>query len=212
MDETAVIATTDPFAGLPSIFRDCVSPDYRGMNGKMRLDSPWIDGPHVYASDGRIMVRRPLEGSGAVPAQIPEGRRPETAPGLFERAVPYDPVGVAVPDGPTGMVDCPECGGAGLLDWDFDDWGNRIESPGAWHWCHQCDGDKVLKNLEPVPVGRGIRLAAYYADILRRHWATLLLPIDGRDKVIPVHFRVDGYPEVEGVVMPLFPPDPGDPS
>jgi hypothetical protein len=225
---------------LPPIFRDCVGDEHVGSGAGLFFGYPFAIGDHVYATDGRIVVRTGADPDVAdlLPA-APEGRRFPRADRPdkdgSDRWAPDREAGPTPPPALDALPKCPECGGRGYF---------AVASP-----CPACggEGDEPCPHCgEPSPcrrcsgrgripagtcvacfgsgidedspgfaeVGGGIVLGTGHLAILRRHGAVLYLPrtAERGGRPMPVRFVVPGSPGVEGLVMPMTPPSPPAPA
>jgi hypothetical protein len=187
----------DPFAGLPAIFRECVAP----YTVRYDLTRPWVAGDHVYATDGRILVRVPVA-----------GLAPGTLGPLWNAAAMFDrhpgryaePIVLPEPGGPESTP-CAICKGGGQLECDARGAYGPGAGPLAFE-CPVCDGSGRVINWESTPVADGYALSARFVHLLRRHGAAVHLPLapDGSTPSdVPAYF-VAG--PVEGLVMPCVSP------
>lgn len=194
------------FSLLHPIFADCCDPDAVRHD----LATPFIQAVpalelvpsslHVYATDGRILVRCPVTPAlfaacGAVEARA---KRPlaakmiaEFAP--FDFATPYP-----APD-TSGLKVCRRCQGANPLPkWMTYDPG-LLDEDGDCGLCHGLNIDDPFSH--EFPIGPCL-LAARYAQILDRHKATLFVSTVDPEKSA-IRFVVS--PDIEGFVMPIDP-------
>jgi hypothetical protein len=150
----------DLFAGLPPIFAE-IAPAER--HGKYDTTRPFVIGPHVHATDGRIACRVLLSD---VPAYVPTDNVGPPADKAFADAHTSVEVDIPECDGPK-MGKCPECDGSGGVECNF----------GYDHDCENCDGSGEVEILpEPITVS-GYRIAVKYMRLLRKHgFTTMRLP------------------------------------
>jgi hypothetical protein len=220
---------------LPPIFRDCVVTDEGLGEGRATYFCyPAVVGGHVYASDGRILIRTAATPDLAdLMPEPPPGRRfPQHAGSMFDDPVGWDDAPTPLPP-LDSLPRCRDCAGRGhfpanatcpACDGEED---RHCSHCGESATCDRCCGRGRIPagtcvaclgsgldtdDAGAVGVGAGITLGAYYLAILHRHGASLHLPRAARDvgRVMPVRFVVAGSPEVEGLLMPMTPP--ADPS
>ena len=195
----SVMPVTDHFAGLPAIFRDCANSDNWRYPDMKR---PWVSDGHVYATDGRIIVRVPITG---IDPEIVDRLRPQDGqkfprdPGsIFPVNGPHEPEPVPLPaESPDEYETCDKCGGDGRAECDL----------GHVHDCPECDGAGQCANLAQVAVGRYF-MSARYVAILRRHGITeVYQPVTSgvgpRQETVGAYRFVLG--DVEGMLAPRRP-------
>lgn len=141
--------------------------------------------------------------------------RPQGLAALFERlqaGLDYERGAIEVPECGTGRDVCPWCSGPRALSGPDADQRD----------CEECDNTRSVRSMEPIALGGAggmgggpIYLAAWYAAMLKREGAKLILPKGPKD---PIGFafvwsmvaevsggRVGGLVKVLGFVMPMDP-------
>lgn len=188
------------FALLPPIFRRCARRHPHGETAKYDVRVPAVDGDHVYATDGKILVRCPIPDDAkglALCSAIEDaraGRKPfVTAAAMFAQHQDYPGEPVAPPDlsdhplcfacdGSGGAV-CPCC--------------RLLVEP-----CDYCDGSGVEGGADDgIPVAGGPQLAFVFVRLLGDHGGSIYLPPPTPDDSLPFRFVAPGG--IEGLVMPL---------
>lgn len=191
--------------GIHAILQECV--DLNWYNGKeYDLRTPWPHGEHIYATDGRIMARCPLDGN-ATP--LADGRKVVDVTQITQHeGVPLR--AVPLPDA-VEHKPCAECGGSGLIVSGQCQCGcgqpiMRNGQPVAYD-CDQCRGKGAETNDAPVLVAESPRiyLAAHFVGLLRRHGVGEVMvptiPSKGMTKpAAACRFHGDGF---DGWVMPM---------
>jgi hypothetical protein len=200
------------------IFARCVDPE----TTRFALGRPWVRGDHLYASDGRIMVRMPKPGAW----DLPNGEKVLRDPGSVMDRGPHSAVPVTIPP-VEGVCDecqgarvvteraCEECGGRGHKDVDYycecphctgsheceecEGEGTRASGP-----CRECRGSGVARGLSPHRIGPACWIGRAYAALLIEHGAEVFVP-DPPDFKVPVAFRIG---DIEGRLMGVT--GPGD--
>lgn len=184
---------------LPAIFTECIEPWRRPGHDKYALDRPFAIDGHVYATDGRILVRMPVTPTIlAILPVHPEAKFPK-APGEFARC-PWQSEPIAIPPQEDGQP-CQDCLATGEC---------CCECCGDVHVCRTCEGSGSDAHLVSVPVGP-IEVSEHYLRLLRRHNATLYLPACEDPSKEPARFMVrwEQHELIEGLVMPMAPPKTG---
>ena len=214
------------FRALPAIFRDCVAEYSSGPKFDMRY--PQQIGDHIYATDGRILVRTAATPAAAalVPCLLPK-RFPESAATAIRPRDTWHAEPTPLPS--LGHLErCDYCDGTGHQpqrrcrcdDFDTPCHDRGIIPAGP---CWDCDGTGIKDPREAVvAVREDVHLSAYYLTVLARHNATLYLPVatvdlsksGSRVKVddaaaIPVYFTVG---DADGVLMTCKPPAAAAPA
>ncbi|WP_422928631.1 hypothetical protein [Singulisphaera sp. PoT] len=191
---------------LPPIFRDCVDEEHH----RYSLELPFEMDGHIYATDGRIMVRvaATKEVCDALPS--PDDRKfPKHVADLFVGRDRWETEPVPTPT-LDGLDRCPHCEGTGLQTCPC------CQRHGAI--CSDCHGTKVdLDKHSSVAVAEGVSLNPIYLGILLKHQVELFVPrppfsdeIEVVGAVRPVRFEVE--PGVEGLLMPMCKPKASRPS
>ena len=191
-------ATTqgDPFAGLPPIFREAAKEFYR-----YALDTPFIQGANVYATDGILAVWYPLAALRSEPhpvwSDVSKARPPVT--GLFETHGPFAPAFHSLPDPSPYAETCKVCEGTGSTSHCIQcemSFGKGIMIP-----CQACDGTCRTFPEGGMRVGRAI-LGLYYLDMLRRHGVAAVRIAADETKPAAAYIA---RPLWSGLLMPLQP-------
>jgi hypothetical protein len=208
LEATVSSENTAIFDLLPPIFRDCVS-DYTGR--KYCLEYPQQVGDHVYATDGRILVRmlstpRIAE---ALPSIVLPKPFPESVATMIGPREKWHAEPTALPS-LDHLKRCVACEGAAYLpdhpcscatydDGEAPCHGKGIIPAGP---CWDCDGTGIGEaRAQFIPLRDDVRLSAYFLWVLRKHGVTLFLPvaINTHSETTPAYFTLGA---VEGVVMP----------
>lgn len=184
------------FLVLPPIFRRCARRYPHGESAKHDVRVPAIIGDHVYATDGRILVRCPATPAIRAAAEAARaGRLPfVSAAEMFERYRDQSGEGVAVPS-LDGMAECFACEGRG-----------GVVCPCCRllvEVCDFCDGSGVEYHAQRIAVTGpdDACLSPQYVRILSDAGATLYPPPPSPHHDLPFRFVAPGG--VEGLVMPL---------
>lgn len=177
----------DVFVGLPAIFRESVSED---VGGRFRTERPFVIDGFVYATDGRIAVRVPVQ---TVPSIMPEWsdedrKLPRDITGIFEKAIKGTGPPSALPDGIAGTVSCKLCKRAGTVECEF----------GYEHPCSSCDGKGESEDHNPASIGPR-KFSRFYLALLYKHGVTTIRLPSSQEK--PGVFNAE--PSVEGLLMPM---------
>lgn len=205
------------FILLNPIFRDCCDPEAVRYD----LSSPFVVGEHVYATDGRIIVRSPAtpEIVAAFTAVPPGDGKRLKDPALVYGPSDFQPAPLVLPD-PNTFPACDRCGGKGLVasyecgecwgrgiaecnmghEHDCDECGGKGWLPGGK--CEACDGyGRGGGSNKSVEVGDYL-ISHSFCLLLHKHGATLYA-VNGRPKdgFPPLKFTVDLG--VEGRLMPM---------
>ena len=202
----------DPFRLLPPIFRDCVD-DVVGVARNLCVAFPQPVGPHVVATDGRIMVR--VKATPEILATIVD-----ISPKRFPTQTASEMIGPrdrwhAEPT-PLPSLDhlerCRDCKGEGHLPerkcscedmWDEGETPCRGRGTIPAGPCHECAGTGIRSAyIKGVDLREDVRLCVAYIHLLAKHGATLYLPVEPNTPptVTPVYFTAG---EAEGVLMPM---------
>lgn len=202
---------------LPPIFADCVGTDL----SRYSIDHPFAEGGHVYATDGRIVVRAPLSMADGI--AIPTNKNTETSPSTYPPAAGLFPGGefeadplplVTIPSaGPD--VKCRSCDGTGKWECDKCDGDGVIECDcGYEHPCPDCDGrdndrcedcegvGTVKPRPRPIDFG-SVVLNERYVRVIQR--ANGRIYANQRGPKAAVRFAIFGA--IEGMLMPMSLPE-----
>lgn len=165
------------------IFDECKAKEL----SRYAIDRTWVFGGHVYATDGRIVVRSKTD----EPDTPKEGHGWPPAYGLFTDTKRSDKP-LVMPSKCKPIVNsCRECNGCGEWYCNCPDCANE-------HPCDSCEDGKVIE--WPVYIFADIiALGGRYVDILVRHTCTAY-PSAKKAKASPVYFTFDGG---EGLLMPV---------
>lgn len=179
---------------LPSIFLDALADPAIAP----QFSLPWIEGKHVFATDGALVVCYPVgQLADATVRHLPRWSRDHPV-GMLERMQQFGPFHRQPSGLPPRDVepdverpDCEECGG-------FRDRRPRLLAFKSDHACPACGGSGV----KPL-TGRGvwfldesehhpkIGLDAWYVTLLRRYGALLFAPLDPSwSRIGPFRFTI----------------------
>jgi hypothetical protein len=170
----------DLWRGLPPIMQAVADPD----TFRYDMGEPWIDGRHIYASDGRILVRARIDDfKGYSIGEIRVTDFPASASSMFDHEwraagnrIPLSAVEMSPP-----VIVCPECLGTGCEDCDYD--GQCLDFSGR------------------IAIDEDLDLGGRYISVLCAHGVTeVFRAVD--PAVLQVYFRTG---LVEGILMPLNP-------
>jgi hypothetical protein len=217
------------FKGLHPIFAAiCSRTENKYIKSKgetLEIETPWHHASHIYASDGRIMVRTatcylPMPTTASIVELTEKTKRPGEPDRLFNETMRHiEKTTVRLPD-VKGEMDCPDCNGTGMAG-PHSDSALQIE-------CFECWGGKVqIKervDLDVRPGGSRYFIAAWMVALLRSFGAKVYLPHpehrmywepskrSKKGKIIlrneatsPFFFTTGDH--VEGVGMPMRPPE-----
>jgi hypothetical protein len=200
----------DLFAGLPGIFPCCVDPGCTADVSKVDLSTPWISGDYVYATDGRIMARVPLDAIGAETAEairsVGGGPRPPGGRLFREHGVAADPAPLVVPDVGPFVRDCTACAGSGgEITGPCDDCDGSGEhdcgscgGTGVNGSCVACGGDGK-PTYPSAALSDGQKIGGYYLAMIR-HFGGTIYQTAGDDPGRPFRFKAG---LAEGLLMPV---------
>lgn len=132
------------------LLQDCCAKE---LDCRYAMHAPFRKGEHVYATDGRIMVRVPI-------AEYPDAVTPDNTPPCeilftemeakgFHAGVP-----AKAPTGAVPMVGCDWCGGTGTVTECRECKGTGIVecyACGEVEDCDECDGTGETQNGNPQP-------------------------------------------------------------
>lgn len=185
----------DLFAGLPPIFRDCVQ-----KGSYARYPWPFVIGPHVYATDGRVACRTLLA---SVPDYVPTDNKGPKADDVFAAA---RTAGIAdIPDVPGPVKQpCSKCHGSQEVECNL----------GRTHACPDCEDGTEIKNADPVLID-GHRIGGEYLHLLRKNgFTTINLPSEklgaapkGPSKANPNGVLTASHDGVEIVLVTMYQED-----
>ena len=191
----------DAFTGLPAIFREAA-----GSSMRYAIDTPFLQGDNIYATDGYILVWMPawaiqplalLRADWSDPAK----KRP-TATALLAESGPFAPDLHPIRDPSPYRNPCKVCEGTGrtscCIQCDME-FGDGITIP-----CQACDGRKFFYHAGGMRVGRSI-LGFVYLDLLWRHGIRAVrIAAEGVGKPAAAFFEhpSEGW---SGLLMPIDP-------
>jgi hypothetical protein len=165
---------------LPDIFAACVNKNHARLP---RV--PFVVGDHIYASDGRIIVRCP---------------RGEHVPDENLKPPPVDQLTWDRPA--TKAIELPFAEGLILCDTCFG-WKTVDYSP-----CWECDGAGVLEDRTGIKVGDA-GISAYFIALLRRHGVVGVVPLPSTTEKQPAPSYWFTTETFQGIVMSTsLPPEP----
>jgi len=155
------------------------------------LSQPFIQGDHVYATDGRIMVRAPVDRFDTEAMhEFEAGERKVPKIDVAWSAIPADRMEFEIPTGIKKMVPCEDCNPDGI-------WKEGPLVPSSH--CFECDGLYFVRNGIGVDVGPAI-LNSYYLGLLTEHGVTRVEIGIGSEPKTPIYFQ---HEEFDGVLMPM---------
>jgi hypothetical protein len=186
------------FALLPPIFRKCTTED---ANKKYDLSLPFVIGEYVYATDGRIGVRKRV--SHEVDSLLVRIERK----GIFPRSIvemfdePFASEGTPIPDLSTAPV-CTSCKGSGQVQGLYcDNCGDFNPHPAVNSECQECYGSGIEDGgSDGLILADHVEISYRFLKIIRDAGGVIHLPLNGANKYRTLFRCPDG---VEGVVMPL---------
>lgn len=190
---------------LHPIFRACCrEPDDRF---RYKISEPFSEGEFIYATDGRICVRRRGEWDNGERCVPPIANLLND----FDKSRYVDePCDVTVLE--PEETNCDTCDGTGCFkECGVCDGMGEIECSecGSYVDCYECDGDesgpcpdcgatgRVMKHV-PCPIGDTF-ISSKYARLLTAHGAQMYPSREAPNK--PIYFIIG--PDIEGLVMPV---------
>lgn len=221
---TATLDRTDAreklLSSLHPIFRECVGEE----NLRFTLCTPACVNGFIYATDGRILVRRKArpEIEALCESAKPEGRFPNVDFIVKTITAVHPSEKLTCVPQPCELPDCEKCKGSGVLKAFFcntcSGQGDEECDLGHFHECPRChgvgeikEGDKcgkcdgvgkqVYHSEHRVAIGSDTFLSWQLATLLKSHSALLHVRSRKQNKY-GIFFMIPGT-EIEGVVMPL---------
>jgi hypothetical protein len=186
------------FALLPPIFRKCTGDE---TSKKHDLTLPFVIGEYVYATDGRIGVRKRV--THEVDSLLVRIERK----GLFPRLIvemfdePFASEGTPIPDLST-LPRCATCDGCGKVHGLYcDNCGDFMPHPAVTSECQDCCGSGIAGAANNgLILADHVDISYRFLKIIRDAGGVIHLPINGENKYRTMFRCPDG---TEGIVMPL---------
>jgi hypothetical protein len=186
------------FALLPLIFRKCTTED---ANKKYDLTLPFAIGDYVYATDGRIGVRKRVtrEVDAALVRIERKGLFPRSIVEMFDERFASE--GTPIPDLSTAPV-CLRCNGLGQVHGLFcDNCGDFMPHPAVTSECQECYGSGIVDGgINGLILADHVEISYRFLKIIRDAGGVIHLPLNGDNKYRTFFRCSDG---TEGIVMPL---------
>jgi hypothetical protein len=186
------------FALLPPIFRKCTTND---VNKKYDLTLPFVIGDYVYATDGRIGVRKRVthEVDAALVRIERKGIFPRSIVEMF--AEPFASEGTPVPD-LTTAPHCATCNGSGQVHGLYcDNCGDFNPHSAVTSECQECCGSGMKDGgNEGVILADHVEIAYRFLRMIKDASGVIHLPLNGDNKYRTMFLCPDG---TEGIVMPM---------
>jgi hypothetical protein len=204
----AIKQTSPCFRGLHPIFTDVADPDCVRYD----LSTPWRQDGYVYATDGRLLVRCPIDDVAPgyvnlIPARedSESWKRPADPGDQFAIHGPHRDTPIVLPEIPCPRLPCQDCGGFGGFIYSYG-------PPWEFWPCEGCGAIGTVLNTNPVTLGRGdtegsdYNVAAWIVALLGQHRALVYLPVDldsPNRSLRSGALRFEIGRSIEGLAMPL---------